>query len=322
MEKTQEDSILMPQPKFITKKQVGHGFVSNCMTTMNGSNKMFTPRPATGSTSSLLDMKRKTLCATAQGSPLLANKRQSLKVLQPTAGNQDGLVGRSPTNDQDIKKLNFNLVGESNGDQNEKNVSKDQKSSHSSKRGSNKKKLAKSLNKNSSVGIYVDPAKTSSSDGSSSDPEKQTTTNDDIYAMMTQDEAPEGYWKEIAEERRKALADTLEENKNLHNTVNDLTIENERLKKVADQAEYFAGIIEDLLGKKMDETSDNEDVASESNANETNTGCKRKREDDDEEGGSDNKGPRLYSSDEEDAGENVEDEEVDDEENSLFGSYV
>ncbi|XP_071964980.1 uncharacterized protein [Antedon mediterranea] len=317
MEAIQQNSFSKPQSKVLTKnkpKPAGQGFISNCMTTMNGSNKMFTPRPETEISSTLLGRKRKTFNSIGEGSPLLLNKRQSLKVLQPIAGNQDGLIGRSPQNDQDIKNLKKNLVGNSNLDKKERKAVKEQKSKSSNKKSKSNSKTS------GSIGIFVDPTNPSSSDDSSNETKKKTTTdNNDVYAMMTKDEAPESYWKEIAEERRTALAATLEENKNLHNELNNLKCDYDRLKKVADQAEYFAGIIEDLLGKKVDDGTDDE---SETKSTElANESRKRKRSDeDDDETGLQHKEAKLYSSDEEETVEDVDDE--DEEENSLFGSYV
>ena len=57
------------------------------------------------------------------------------------------------------------------------------------------------------------------------------------------DTVPEGYWKALAEERRAALADSLEENCELHGRLQEQLQEIERLTELANQAEYFASLL-------------------------------------------------------------------------------
>ncbi|KAK4019937.1 geminin [Daphnia magna] len=68
------------------------------------------------------------------------------------------------------------------------------------------------------------------------------------------------YYSTMAERRRVALAEALEENEQLHleldslkSEVNTLKTENSMLKPLADEAEYLAGVLKGLLGSPEDE---------------------------------------------------------------------
>ncbi|KAH6932238.1 hypothetical protein HPB50_004040 [Hyalomma asiaticum] len=50
-------------------------------------------------------------------------------------------------------------------------------------------------------------------------------------------------WRELAEERRVALEETLEENKQLHEKLELLTAENKHLQTIADQAFPLADLL-------------------------------------------------------------------------------
>ena len=64
-----------------------------------------------------------------------------------------------------------------------------------------------------------------------------------IMHVYLPDTVPEGYWKALAEERRAALADSLEENCELHGRIQEQLQEIERLTELANQAEYFASLL-------------------------------------------------------------------------------
>jgi geminin len=51
------------------------------------------------------------------------------------------------------------------------------------------------------------------------------------------------YWKELAENRRKALQEALEENENLHTRISDLEKENEMLEEMVQEAKTIAEVI-------------------------------------------------------------------------------
>lgn len=54
------------------------------------------------------------------------------------------------------------------------------------------------------------------------------------------------YWRELAEERRIALEETLEENKQLHEKLELLTAENKHLQTIADQAFPLADLLKEF----------------------------------------------------------------------------
>lgn len=63
------------------------------------------------------------------------------------------------------------------------------------------------------------------------------------------------YWNTLAERRRVALAEALEENMGLHNDVDDLKnqvdalkTENALLKPLAEEAKYLAGVLKVVFG--------------------------------------------------------------------------
>ncbi|XP_071119353.1 geminin-like [Haliotis cracherodii] len=78
--------------------------------------------------------------------------------------------------------------------------------------------------------------------------------------LMSGDHVPENYWKLLAEERRNALNDTLEENEQLHKEVDSLKEENEKLSDLASKAEYLSGILQSVISDEEDNDSvDDED---------------------------------------------------------------
>lgn len=100
----------------------------------------------------------------------------------------------------------------------------------------------------------------------------QSSLSEDIdqeaYDLMVSEEVPESYWKELAEQRRIALNDSLHENEMLHKEVEDLREENSKLSEMAEKADYFADVIQTMLGgeeeqekgEKPDEEQENQEV--------------------------------------------------------------
>ncbi|CAL8129628.1 unnamed protein product [Orchesella dallaii] len=74
----------------------------------------------------------------------------------------------------------------------------------------------------------------------------QTQTDNGDDSIVTGDEAPLEYWKELAETRRQALEDALEENRGLHNRVDVLEQEKLLLEEMIEQAKHLANMIENL----------------------------------------------------------------------------
>jgi len=85
----------------------------------------------------------------------------------------------------------------------------------------------------------------------------------EAYELMVKETTPSSYWKEVAEERRKALYDVLQENEKLHKSIEakdeeitQLKSENSELQELAQHVQQMADMIERLTGK----TADNDDL--------------------------------------------------------------
>lgn len=81
----------------------------------------------------------------------------------------------------------------------------------------------------------------------------------EAYELMVRETPSSTYWKEVAEERRKALYNVLQENEKLHRDIEakdeqiaTLACENEELQELAQHVQYMADMIERLTGKTPD----------------------------------------------------------------------
>lgn len=81
----------------------------------------------------------------------------------------------------------------------------------------------------------------------------------EVYELMVKETPPATYWKEVAEERQKALYNVLQENEKLHKDIESkeeqitqLKRENEELQELAQHVQYMADMIERLTGKSPD----------------------------------------------------------------------
>ncbi|XP_032817485.1 geminin [Petromyzon marinus] len=79
----------------------------------------------------------------------------------------------------------------------------------------------------------------------------------DAYALMVQEDPPPEYWQQLAEQRRRALAQALQENKRLRlelvqrdQEIAELRRENEDLSEVAAHVDFLATMIERLTGER------------------------------------------------------------------------
>lgn len=97
--------------------------------------------------------------------------------------------------------------------------------------------------------------------------------------MITENPSPQ-YWKELAEQRRKALYEALKENEKLHkeieqkdNEIACLKKENKELAEVAEHVQYMAEVIERLKGEPLDnfESPDSQEFDSEEEDGEHST---------------------------------------------------
>ncbi|CAB1457013.1 unnamed protein product [Pleuronectes platessa] len=93
-------------------------------------------------------------------------------------------------------------------------------------------------------------------------------TSTEAYELMVKETPPSTYWKEIADERRKALFNVLQENEKLHKDIETrdeqitrLKSENEELQELAQHVQYMADMIERLTGKCPDNLEELKDIA-------------------------------------------------------------
>ncbi|XP_052560603.1 geminin isoform X2 [Tympanuchus pallidicinctus] len=90
--------------------------------------------------------------------------------------------------------------------------------------------------------------------------QENENTDDVIQAVDLIKKSPSSqYWKEVAEERRKALYEVLQENEKLHKEIEQkdgeiarLKEENEELMSLAEHVHYLTSMIERLTGQESD----------------------------------------------------------------------
>ncbi|CAH3175994.1 unnamed protein product, partial [Porites evermanni] len=165
-------------------------------------------------------------------------KRKTLQVLQPTASGDGTLVGsrgvirhketkskknKTPVLQLKQQKLKIPASGSS--------TSTCTDSSDSDTAGSSVKKDTKKL---------------------------QSDVNEEAISLMVSDPAPERYWELLAEERRLALQEALEENERLYKEMEELKEQNKTLQEIAGQAEYFASLYQMVMEGEVPDTESSE----------------------------------------------------------------
>ncbi|NXN12058.1 GEMI protein, partial [Indicator maculatus] len=117
------------------------------------------------------------------------------------------------------------------------------------KKSSIKSTLSKLTSKSCKAEVFVDKE------------QENDTMNDAIQAadLMTKGSPSSQYWKEVAEERRKALYEVLQENEKLHKEIEQkdgeiarLKEENEELMSIAEHVHYMTSMIERLTRQAPD----------------------------------------------------------------------
>ncbi|XP_006919592.1 geminin [Pteropus alecto] len=102
----------------------------------------------------------------------------------------------------------------------------------------------------------------------------------EAFDLMITENPSSQYWKELAEQRRKALYEALKENEKLHkeieqkdNEIACLKKENKELAEVAEHVQYMAEVIERLKGEPLDnfESPDSQEFDSEEEDGEHST---------------------------------------------------
>ncbi|XP_058233272.1 geminin [Hemibagrus wyckioides] len=103
------------------------------------------------------------------------------------------------------------------------------------------------------------------------DPENENQTegiSQEAYELMVKETPTTSYWKELAEERRKALFNVLQENEKLHKEIEakdeqiaKLQNENDELQELAQHVQHMADMIERLTGKSPDNLEELREIA-------------------------------------------------------------
>ncbi|CAM4632935.1 hypothetical protein PO909_004813 [Leuciscus waleckii] len=90
----------------------------------------------------------------------------------------------------------------------------------------------------------------------------------EAYELMIKETPGSSYWKEVAEERRKALFSVLQENEKLHKDIEakdeqiaQLKSENDELQDLAQHVQHMADMIERLTGKSPDNLEELREIA-------------------------------------------------------------
>ncbi|TSK31478.1 Geminin [Bagarius yarrelli] len=102
-----------------------------------------------------------------------------------------------------------------------------------------------------------------------SENENQTEgISQEAYELMVKETPTSSYWKELAEERRKALFNVLQENEKLHKEIDakdeqiaKLQSENDELQELAQHVQHMADMIERLTGKSPDSLEELREIA-------------------------------------------------------------
>ncbi|XP_028317760.1 geminin [Gouania willdenowi] len=92
--------------------------------------------------------------------------------------------------------------------------------------------------------------------------------SEEAYELMVKETPPSTYWKEVAEERRLALYNVLQENERLikdiearDEQISKLQSENEELQELAQHVQYMADMIERLTGKSPNSLEELKEIA-------------------------------------------------------------
>lgn len=93
-------------------------------------------------------------------------------------------------------------------------------------------------------------------------------TTSEAYELMVLETPPPTYWKAMADERRKALYNVLQENEKLHKDIEDkddqimkLKCDNAELQELAQHVQYMADMIERLTGESPDNLEELREIA-------------------------------------------------------------
>ncbi|KAJ8334288.1 hypothetical protein SKAU_G00399270 [Synaphobranchus kaupii] len=132
------------------------------------------------------------------------------------------------------------------------------------------------------------------------------------YELLVKETPPSTYWKEVAEERRKALYNVLQENEKLHKAIeakdeeiSKLQSENEELQELAEHVKHMADMIERLTGKSPDSLENVQELSFQGEEEETGEDEFSSGERDDLEWGEEDEDSEEEEEDDDDGGEDV-----------------
>ncbi|CAF0986794.1 unnamed protein product [Rotaria sp. Silwood1] len=83
---------------------------------------------------------------------------------------------------------------------------------------------------------------------------------EEIVQMLMQNEASESYWKLMTERRKEAIEETIVENQQLHNLIDDLSKENEQLRILSGHCDYLQNVLNSFTNEHdslLDDSSTN-----------------------------------------------------------------
>ena len=84
----------------------------------------------------------------------------------------------------------------------------------------------------------------------------ESLVNEALELMKKTEKIDDSYWKNIAEERRTALEETLSENEKLYDEIDKLSEENEKLKTLLSEAECYKLLYNNLIASDKQENEE------------------------------------------------------------------
>ncbi|XP_076441325.1 uncharacterized protein LOC143280529 isoform X2 [Babylonia areolata] len=176
-------------------------------------------------------------------------ERKSLQTLQQSALDETELVGIGLTHTRHGKSSEKTKFRPSHGQ-----IKLYHDSSHTDS-GSDRHRVAETENKETQTddSLLEDLIQQRLTDLGKRDCSLVGEEENEAYELMVKEPVPESYWKEVAEQRRLALNDTLEENRSLHQSVDSLKEENEKLLELASQAEHLSALLQSVVSEDEDE---------------------------------------------------------------------
>ncbi|XP_072530909.1 geminin [Salminus brasiliensis] len=154
------------------------------------------------------------------------------------------------------------------------------------------------------------------------DPENENQPegiSQEAYELMVKETPTSAYWKEMAEERRKALFNVLQENEKLHKEIEakdeqiaQLKSENDELQELAQHVQHMADMIERLTGKSPDNLEELREMAFDAVDDEEEDDAEDQSEEEDNISDAEDEEPDLENAENKEPVPEVEDDAVSD----------